>query len=356
MIRSLFVICVTLIALAVGFVIYTFWSAGQFRTIEPHFAGVCRAVQGITGAEDIVIAPGGEVAIISGDDRRAQMRGEAIKGGLYLYALDQPNAEPIRLDDGLGDDFHPHGIDLWVGPDGKARLFVVNHPEAGAEGTGYRHTVELFAFEDRKLRHLKTITGPSLISPNDIAATGPESFYATNDHGNPMGLLRLAEEYLQLPLSNVVRYDHGTFRIVADDLAYANGIALSKDGAEVYVAATVGRKINVYRRLADGGLRPAREYDAGTGVDNISVDSDGALWVAGHPQLLSFVGHSFNGNKLSPSEILELKKGASGAFVRDQVFLDAGDRLSGASVAVRDGTRLLVGAVFETRFLDCRLP
>ena len=33
------------------------WSAGQFKTIEPHFTGTCNTISGVVGAEDITIHP-----------------------------------------------------------------------------------------------------------------------------------------------------------------------------------------------------------------------------------------------------------------------------------------------------------
>ena len=35
---------------------------------------------------------------------------------------------PVNLTPDAGTDFRPHGISLFVGPDGRATLFVVNHP------------------------------------------------------------------------------------------------------------------------------------------------------------------------------------------------------------------------------------
>jgi arylesterase/paraoxonase len=39
----------------------------------------------------------------------------------------------------------------------------------------------------------------------------------------------------------------------------------------------------------------------------------------------------------------------------DEVYLNRGEALSGSSVAAMYQDRLLIGSVFEKKFLDCRL-
>ena len=47
-----------LVILVGGWFLYLNWLAGQFKTIEPHFSGKCKAVGGVVGPEDITIHPG----------------------------------------------------------------------------------------------------------------------------------------------------------------------------------------------------------------------------------------------------------------------------------------------------------
>lgn len=70
-------------------------------------------------------------------------------------------------------------------------------------------------------------------SINDIAAVGPESFYATNDHYFADPYLRSWEMYLGLSWSNVVYYSPDKVRVVADGFDFANGIGISLDGKYV---------------------------------------------------------------------------------------------------------------------------
>ena len=40
----------------------------------------------------------------------------------------------------------------------------------------------------------------------------------------------------------------------------------------------------------------------------------------------------------------------------DEVYLNEGEEISAASVAARYGERLLIGAIRDTKMLDCTLP
>ena len=72
---------------AAGFVLRTMHSAGQFKTLEPHFSGSCTVVPGIPGAEDITIHPRTGVAYITSADRRSVLAGGNGRGGIYAYEL-----------------------------------------------------------------------------------------------------------------------------------------------------------------------------------------------------------------------------------------------------------------------------
>ncbi|MCG8692888.1 MAG: SMP-30/gluconolactonase/LRE family protein [Minwuiales bacterium] len=334
--------------------------AGEWKTIEPHFAGVCRKVAGVPGAEDITIHPNGRVAFISADDRRAHQRGETKVGAIYSYRLDLPEAEPVHLTPAAPPDFHPHGISLFISEGRADRLFAVNHraggmaDEAGIDGPP--HSIEVFDFVGERLDHVESLTDPLLISPNDIVAIGSNEFYVTNDHGTRGELLRLLEDYLLLPLSFVVRYDGSGFRKAAGGIAFANGINANRAGDRVYVASTTARKLFVYDRdAATGRLENRREILTGTGVDNIEVDRAGALWIAAHPKLLTFVEHTKDPETPAPSQVLKVTLGGTSGFSTEEVFLSDGTDLSGSSVAARHGDRLLIGTVMDGHFLDCRL-
>ena len=141
-----------------------------------------------------------------------------------------------------------------------------------------------------------------------------------------------------------------------DSLAYANGIITSPDGRTVYVAATVDQKVFVYDRdLKSGALALRDTIKAGTGVDNIEIDQSGNLWIGCHPKLLTFVKYSKDPNALSPSQVIKVETKASGQYEIKKIYLNNGQPLSGSSVAAVFKDQLLIGSVFDERFLLCRL-
>jgi arylesterase/paraoxonase len=161
---------------------------------------------------------------------------------------------------------------------------------------------------------------------------------------------------MRLRLSNVLFYDGTAFSEAAEGLGYANGINISPDGRTVYVCAVTERSLHVYdRNPATNALAHRIKIKLGTGVDNVEVDPEGGLWIGAHPKLLSFVKHSEDPAALSPSQVLHLSPRADGGFEIEEVYLNRGEELSASSVAAVRASRLLIGGVFDPKFLDCRM-
>jgi arylesterase/paraoxonase len=195
-----------------------------------------------------------------------------------------------------------------------------------------------------------------LVSPNDIVAVGPARFYVTNDHRYPAGWKRSLEDYLRLRRSNVVFYDGSEFVQAASGIGYANGINVSPDGRTLYVCSITEGGLHVYDRDPESGrLEHREEIDLDTGVDNVEIDEEGDLWIGAHPQLLTTMKHYKDPESLSPSQVIHLTPHEGGGYDVEEVYLDAGDEISASTVAAVRGNRLLIGAIFESKFLDCRL-
>ncbi|HXH19450.1 MAG TPA: SMP-30/gluconolactonase/LRE family protein [Chitinophagales bacterium] len=333
------------------FVIKTLYDAGEFKTLHPHFNGTISKIYGITGAEDITIDYQKRVAYLSADDRFATLKGNKGFGGIYKLEIDAPDARPVLMSRIPDHEIHPHGISLYKSPEGKSFLFVVDH-------TGGNHAVLLFRFRDDST----LVQGRSyrdstfIISPNDVTAVDENRFYFTNDHGSRTGFGKTMEDYLQLKKSNVVYYDGTAYSIAAGRLAYANGINISRDGREVYVAATIGKSILVYHRdEITGELSLKNEIHLETGVDNIELDESGNLWVACHPRLLAFVRHASDTSRPAPSQVFKIMRDGNGNFYAQEIYLNRGDELSASSVAAVAGKKLLVGPVLDNKILKCEM-
>lgn len=77
----------------------------------------------------------------------------------------------------------------------------------------------------------------------------------------------------------------GSAEIVADDLAFPNGMAVTPDNATLIVAESYRNRLTAFTIAADGALTDRRVWaDLGSGVpDGICVDADGAVWFADVP-------------------------------------------------------------------------
>ena len=124
---------------------------------------------------------------------------------------------------------------------------------------------------------------------NDVTVAPGGGAYATlfgsftDGGGNPGELIG---KVLYLPPGG------GAWRVVAENLNYANGVAVSPDGRTLYVDETVGNCILKFRIEPDGSLShrsnfallgvlaPTPAPTAWLGPDSLKVASDGSLYVA----------------------------------------------------------------------------
>ncbi len=334
---------IVLLVLAGAAAYATLNSFRHFEQIERSFAGQCTPVAGIAGPEDIQIDAARSRVFISSLDRRAK----DARGAIHVFDIADPlGAEGWRdMTMGAPTNFKPLGLDYYE-DDEVRRLFVVNEASK---------SVEMFDVgDDGMLVHIETFDEPRLTSPNNVVAVGRRSFYVTNDvqPGRNTRIGRI--HFLTRQASGQVLFTNGTsWRVAAEGLRFANGIEASADGAHIYVAETAGGAVQVYDRDQQTGvLALAETIRLGASPDNITIDDAGALWVAALPQPLALPGHAANRKKRAPSEVIRI--GADGA--PQTVYRDDGSELSAATSAVRLGRRLIIGALYDEKFLICDLP
>lgn len=326
--------------------------AGLLREIRPVRPGPCSMIPGFTGPEDIAIDHArAQAFVISADRYGVFNHGRSPDGDIKLIALDHPESPPRSLHPLPGIDFFPHGVDLWIGPDGRRRLFVIDH---GRDGR--RHAVRIFdVAEDGTLTLAETVRGSALIDPDDLVALDARRFYVTNLYGSRGGFGRFVENYLMWPRADVVFFDGNRLRRVAGGLALANGILLTPDRRHLLVAEVIRNRIRIYRRESDVSLVPEGAISLDMGPDNLMRDEGGAIWVAGHPNLLDAARRMRGEDHPSPSEVvrIEWNPGAPARVV--PVYRDRGDELSMASVALPWHDTLYIGSVDAPYLLHCRL-
>lgn len=213
-----------------------------------------------------------------------------------------------------------------------------------------------------KLIPVRQVADGRFRSLNDVLAVGKDAFYVTNDSIARTPLGKRWELARAKDTAQVFYFDGREVRPVAEGLSFANGIAASPDGRAIYVSETMDRTLRIYDRDAGTGALTQRLGTEGlvwfgTGGDNIEVTPDGALWIAAHPKVLAFAAHRADPDKPAPSQILKIVPDTDGrGGTVDEVFLDKGEAISGASVAIAHEGRLLIGAPFDPKLLLCDLP
>ena len=337
---------VLVVGVAAAIVAAMLHSFNHFDQVEERFAGVCAPVSGIAGPEDIQIDETRRRAFIS-SLKRGATPGE--RGAIYALALDDPLADSNWRDRTLGapEAFKPLGIHFYEDETAR-RLFVVNEASK---------SVELYDVAGNgDLTHLETITERRLTSPNNIVATGPRSFYISNDveagRSSMMGQLNFLG---RSSTGKILFYDGQGWRLAADGLRFANGLALSADKKTLYAAETSGGAIKVYARdPASNLLTVKRTIALSASPDNLTLGSDNEIWIGALPKPLMTPSQAKNPKILSPSMVIRLRD-QDGEPDLTEIFESAGAQISASTVAAVSEGQLLVGSLLEDKFLLCDL-
>jgi len=342
---KLLAVLLILLALCVTYILQ---ASGAFRKITPHFEGTLEILESPEGIEDLTIDSEQELVFLSSTDRR----NSNVAGDIFVFNINEK--EPIYVPLNISKqfpEFRPHGISL-LKKYGKTYLFAISH-ESG-ENVVYR-----FEIKKDSLFSTKRFSHELFISPNDLVAIDSTMFYLTNDHGLPEGMERRIKDYLMDKNGYVLLYKDGKANRVSREIAYPNGINISKDGKYIFVASTTEAALFVYENLPNGKpLKLLDKINTSTGLDNIEIDKYGNLIVGAHPQLLKFVAHANKTENRSPSQILKFVylPDTNYKFLQEELYLNNGDPISGSSVGAyyehKDGTNdLFVGSVFEPKIL-----
>jgi arylesterase/paraoxonase len=136
-------------------------------------------------------------------------------------------------------------------------------------------------------------------------------------------------------------------------LRFANGLALSPDGAKLYAAETSGKALKVFDRDAASGTLALNEtIRLKASPDNINVDPAGAVWIGALPKPLATPRLLHDPNAKAPSEVIRLDPDGS----LTTIYRNDGEEQSAATVAAPVRNKLLIGALYAEQFLFCDLP
>ncbi len=242
--------------------------------------------------------------------------------------------------------FSPHGIDLTKRIDGTTALLVVNH--------GKRESVEFFAVSasgDLKWQGCALPPGDPFI--NDVAARRDGGFYVTHMWNKSVAFEDTVAALLAGEPTGWVwawKRGDGFSRMPETTALMPNGIALNPDNTRLYVNVYMGNRtfaidLALGTKVGEVALRQP---------DNVSVDRNGALWIASHQH--DPIGQACTlvtaGPCLLPFQVVKVDPGTFGHTV---VLNHDGPPAGFATVALKVGSKLYLGTAHGDRVVSVDL-
>ena len=250
--------------------------------------------------------------------------------------------------------FSPHGIDIDLAARETPALAVVNH--------GGRESIELFeigfALGAPALGWRGCIVLPDGVMANDVAFLPERGLVVTNMMPPPEGVAALGS-VVRMALGRntgsilVWRSAEGWSEVAGSQGSAPNGVAVSRDGREIYFTEWSGRRL-VWISLSDEARR--RQVDLAFMPDNITWSRDGRLLVAGQVARLGEVlacGQLEDGTCALPFSVVV----ADPVSLDTRVVIDHDATATGAaSVALDVGGEIVIGTFAGDRIARADFP
>lgn len=320
-----------LLALPLFFYMRTIVRAGEWTTLQPVFEGSCenwslasevRAVRLLDRTGRLIVLEGGEAAA--------------------LVALSPAQAVIARTPLGRGE---ARAMSL----DDAGRVWIASEEEGGAVFTPYRFDGAAFVEEGAAV-------GP-------IGLTGALGGFVVQD-----GVIFLTDTGVARPGSQeqmrafsrmrrdgqLIRVDGAGQTVLADDLAYPGGVAVS--GARLFVAETHARALRTFALSAGAVATPdALPIFVGTFITSLSSDAEGRIFASAQPKYLRYLRFLKGERQDAPAQVIVIEPGAQRI---DQIYLAEETGLAAVrSVDVNVEARRLVMANGAAPVVQsCTLP
>ncbi|CAI2303911.1 unnamed protein product [Caenorhabditis sp. 36 PRJEB53466] len=348
-------VLVVLLAFLVQYVFKTLLMFDINKRTYNHRPGECRKVEGpVHGSEDIAVVEEKNVAFVTSgivylnpDPTHATWKGQVFLYDLTKRTYKAESLPILNLEE--PDSFYPHGISHWILKDGSVRLFIVNHSGS------FEHSIVILDFDEakRQLKHVRTVKNEKFVRPNDLVATGENSFLLSNDGGAQTRLGNALEMFTGIHKGGIVYFDGTNSKYLLEN-DVANGIILSRDRKTLFVSHINQETIGVFEwDQKNVAIRKISEIETLTGCDNFYIDQKNHLWSGCHPVLKDAVAHIAdytNPSLHSQSQVLRFKFSSDLKTAEMvEVYSDDGRFTSASAVATPfdDGKQLLIGTVFR---------
>jgi hypothetical protein len=275
--------CLALLVAAAAALAFA-WPAAAAADSGCEPAGEYGFVCGPRSAEDLVRIPGTDWIIASGmiADAPIYLVDTRNKAWSELYPGEAPRAAQDMETYGAcpgapaPGTLISHGLNIRAHADGGATLYVVGH--------GGRESIEVFNVDTSGAAPVLTWRGcvltPGGMAANSVASMADGTLLATIPlyHGVPISAAMAGYN-----TGAVYRWspgEAGFTRVEGTELPYANGIELSADGSEFYIASSGAQRV-----LAYSNTNPARLLRGSKQLafvpDNLRLADDGRLLTAG---------------------------------------------------------------------------
>ena len=304
----------------------------------------------VVGVEDLDFDPESGTIFMSAYDRRAVAReideGKVTtQGGIYtINVLDITDATSLQVTDisrdfkEAGNEFRPHGI--WVGSSKEGiRVIAINRKyERRLEDVILVPSFESFSSAFGKMTHVGDVSFEGVCNPNDLAIAYILIF--TDLTGNCSGSW--------FGTGGVVKANNGNeTSTVVENLSFPNGIVITKN----LMAVSLTTK-NIIQFQFNQNKTSKENIKLPIAPDNLTVDQDDNLYVAGFPNLIDyyFYMNGWFGVEKSPSAAYRI---SPEDYALELLFKDNGTMISGATVALRAGDYLILGSGWDDNIAIC---
>lgn len=298
-------------------------------------------VEGIRSPEDIVVIPGSKWVLVS-----SMVSDPDLSGAIYAIHTGDKRIIPVfslagnaNVCDGL-TRFAPHGIFLHRSGDKHNYLFVVNH--------GSREAIERFEVTLQNdlpvLNWIDHADLPPGVWANGIAGNSRDNIYVTGMF-DPRDSHFVEKLERQQKTGQVWQLTSAGWRPFGDQtFSGANGIALSPDGAWMYVSEWAARRV---WRMSIEKPSVATSVSVDFLPDNLRWSADGTLLVTGQR---SSPKHLFGCKTISADCMYYTTIKINATSLEHETLIDDGrPEFGGGTVSIELTNELWVGTVLSDR-------
>ncbi|ORY84182.1 serum paraoxonase/arylesterase [Leucosporidium creatinivorum] len=275
----------------------------------------------------------------------------------------------------VSDNLYLHGLDIHreKGSD-LLTLFAISHrppqDRETAAQEGANSVIEIFetTVGGKELKWVQTVEHELVRTPNSVAATGPRSFYFTNDHRRKVHWSRTFEMLYMEP-SDIIYCDATSTtsdcKVAVDSVVYPNGLDLSPNGL-LYSSSSAEPKISVWEiQSGDNSLVLADTIEIPYLMDNVHIAPDGTLFVPTFPKALELINlvkrATVDSQPTSAVEIYKVstetgeKQFYGNKYKVERAFADDGSKVSGTTTSAPFKNKLLLTGVLAREVTICEI-